>query len=248
MASTHWTDVPAQDHAIRKRFLAGEGQEDLLPQLIDATLLNKDLLRGDIEDLAMLAVKERVRAICIPPALIRETPVAELRAAGVLIATVINFPMGYQTIECAEAEAERAVRDGANELDFVQPIYLAKNQEWRRLEDFSRRLVEGFPNVTFKVILETGMLSITDVQTCVRCHALAGVHVMKTSTGFGPRGASVADVQTIWKTLVSMGLGNKIGIKASGGIASRIFAEELIQSGATRIGTSRVLQVLGKEM
>lgn len=247
MASTHWTDASAHDHATRRTFLADETQDAALARMIDATLLNKDLLRGDIEDLAMLAAKERVRAICIPPALIRETPVSELRSAGVLIATVINFPMGYQTIECAEAEAERAVRDGAAELDFVQPVYLAKNQEWRRLEDFSRRLVERFPNVTFKVILETGMLSITEVQTCVRCHALAGVHVIKTSTGFGPRGASVADIQTIWKTLVSMGLGNKIGIKASGGIASRAFAAELIRSGATRIGTSKVLQVLGRD-
>lgn len=253
MKSKTVEEVIATDFASRARFLERlksdglEGARPALAPLLDATLLKWGFLFGDLQDLLILASRSRVRAVCVPPQTLDRSLVAELQECEISIATVVNFPCGYQRHDSVIDETERAVRAGATEIDFVHPIYLAKNHEWRELENFSRRLVESFPNVVFKVILETGLLSMTELQTSIRCHALAGVHVMKTCTGFGPRGVTVADIQTIKATLQSMGLGDTVGIKASGGVSDLAFAGDLIAAGATRLGTSQTAHLLSLE-
>lgn len=216
-----------------------------IADLIDGTLLSPIVSAGSIEDLGSLAVKEKLRGICVPSIYLEILPHKKFMESETAIATVVNFPNGYMTLDSVLCETEKAVRAGATEIDFVQPLYQVKNQAWRRLEDFSRTLTSSFPGIVFKSILETSYLSIPEIQTSVRCQALAGVHIIKTNTGFGPRGASVEDIQTIRNTLHSMGLGKDIGIKASGGISDFRAVLDLVYAGATRIGTSKAQQILG---
>lgn len=229
------------DRLTREQLLEKQDSQPsaLLARLLDATCLAVGTTHGDIEDLCAAALRDGVRAVCVPTVYLKELPISELKRAEIEVATVINFPNGFAKAETAQFETERAIRDGATEIDFVQPIYAVKNRDWRAVEEFSRQLIASFPGFVFKVILETGLLSITELQTSVRCHAMAGAHIIKTCTGFGPRGASVADIQTIRNTLQAMGMGAGIGIKASGKISTRQAALELVAAGATRIGTSK---------
>jgi deoxyribose-phosphate aldolase len=203
-----------------------------LRRYIEHTLLRAEATPADIEVLCAEAVENRLFGVCVPP---RYVGGARLRLgpSGVALVTVVGFPLGYSAAETKAEEARRAVAAGADEIDMVIAVGLARAGEWEQVTDDVRAVRAACPGRVLKVILETGLLSESEVQRAAECAVTAGAEFVKTSTGFGPRGASVRDVE-----LLAEAIGGRARIKASGGIRTAAEARALIAAGAARIGTS----------
>jgi deoxyribose-phosphate aldolase len=184
-------------------------------------------------------------AICIPPCFVK-TAINFLdgRREQVKIATVIGFPLGYQTAEVKFFEAHKALTSGAVEIDMVMNLAAFKSGHYEEVENEIGELATlcHFKNAQLKVIIETALLSEEEIIRACRICAEAEADFVKTSTGFSSRGASVADI-----TLIRKNLPTTIQIKASGGIRDLAFAKELIAAGADRIGTSAGIQLVEHE-
>ncbi|MCL5887867.1 MAG: deoxyribose-phosphate aldolase [Actinobacteria bacterium] len=182
-------------------------------------------------------------ALCVPPFLTERT---EQRLAGspTRTCTVCGFPFGFEDTADKAAQARHLVGLGAQEVDVVMNIaaMIDGDHDYVRkdLAAVATAVVEASDSTaTLKVILETGYLGSEQIARASEIAVLAGAHFVKTSTGFGPRGASVADIETI-----RVAIGPEIGIKASGGIRDLDAALELIEAGATRIGTSAGIEII----
>jgi deoxyribose-phosphate aldolase len=149
------------------------------------------------------------------------------------VVTVVGFPLGADLPNAMAHEARCVVEAGAVEVDMVIPVGAALAGEWNRVSEHVDAVREACPDAVLKVILETGYLTVDQVDKAARAALSASPQFLKTSTGFGPRGASVADVEQL-KALCPA----EVGIKASGGIRTRQFALDLVKAGATRLGTS----------
>jgi deoxyribose-phosphate aldolase len=220
----------------------------LLAQTLDATLLSAATTTTDIKNLLETAIRLRVRAVCVAPCYLAQVAEHLPRDSQIRVATVANFPLGNSSAASALFEIEDALNLGANEIDFVQPIGAVKGGQWPIVEQLSKSIQMLCANAVTKVILETALLTDDEITRCVAIHAAAGVNIIKTSTGFAPAGATVAHIERIRSCLTGLGLHDRIGIKASGGVADRQFAIDLIRAGATRIGTSRPQQILDPEL
>jgi deoxyribose-phosphate aldolase len=213
-----------------------------IASLIDHTLLKPDATRDDIARLCDEAIQHGFAAVCVQPCHVRF--VAErLDRAGVRTkaCTVVGFPQGANSSEVKALEAKRAIADGAREIDMVINVGMLKSGDYRYVENDIRGVVEvcGRDIVT-KVILETGYLDEEEmIKACALAKA-AGVDYVKTSTGFGPRGASVEDIQLMRKVV-----GEEIGVKAAGGIRTAEDLKKMVEAGATRIGTSASIKIIG---
>lgn len=203
-----------------------------LAQYIDHTLLKADATVADIITLCGEAAEHRFAAVCVNPVYV--TLAAHfLAGSGVKVATVIGFPLGATFTAVKVLETCEAVLRKADEIDMVMNIAAAKAGQWDAVIDDIRQVVTAAEGKTVKVILETALL--TDEEKCRACEAAlaAGAQYVKTSTGFGPGGATEEDVRLL-RTVV----GERAGVKASGGIRTRHQAEKMIAAGATRLGTS----------
>lgn len=209
-----------------------------LVRLIDSTILKPSTVFSDVKALCEEAVKHNFRSVCIAPTFLSR---AKRLVSGtpVSLCTVVGFPNGTNQIETKTFEVSEALRSGADEIDFVQNVAFALEGNWSELEMECRGIVSAAKDKTVKIILETSLLSEKQIVECTKVAALSGVHVIKTSTGFGSRGASLRDVELIAETLQNLGVLEKTGIKASGGIRTREDALKMIQLGATRLGTSQ---------
>jgi deoxyribose-phosphate aldolase len=211
----------------------------VVPAMIDSTILKPDFRLDDLRSLAVEAIDIGFRAVCIPPAAV---PVVSpyLRESTVQCCTVVGFPLGFQTTSVKCFEAAEAIKQGASEIDFVQNLQFAKSHQVDKWLAEMRQIVEVCGNTLVKVILETSLLTPEEIIKSVQIAYEAGVHVIKTSTGFGARGASIQDISLIASTLANLESKSqrRLGIKASGGIRDAKFAMSLIDAGATRIGTS----------
>ncbi|MDP2233746.1 MAG: deoxyribose-phosphate aldolase [Actinomycetota bacterium] len=181
--------------------------------------------------------------LCISPFLV---PVAAQRLAGTRtgVCTVCGFPLGYALTESKAEEARHLVELGAVEVDVVVNIAALLEGEDRYVRDDLAAVAESVQkasngNALLKVILETGYLEPDDIVRGCKLAVEAGAAFVKTSTGFGPRGASIADV-----TLMRETVGPDIGVKAAGGIRDLETALAMIEAGANRIGTSSGLEIL----
>ncbi|MBU4556493.1 MAG: deoxyribose-phosphate aldolase, partial [Actinobacteria bacterium] len=181
--------------------------------------------------------------LCISPFLV---PVAAQRLAGTRtgVCTVCGFPLGYALTESKAEEARHLVELGAVEVDVVVNIAALLEGEDRYVRDDLAAVAESVQkasngNALLKVILETGYLEPDDIVRGCTLAVDAGAAFVKTSTGFGPRGASIADV-----TLMRETVGPDIGVKAAGGIRDLETALAMIEAGANRIGTSSGLEIL----
>ncbi|MEY2988700.1 MAG: hypothetical protein RJB13_2221, partial [Pseudomonadota bacterium] len=156
------------------------------------------------------------------------------------VCTVIGFPLGHAHTRAKVAETRAALSDGAEEFDFVQNISWVKDGHWSKLTQECCEIVESAGGKLVKVILETSLLSDEEIYNSALAAARGGAHVLKTSTGFGSRGATHNDLKIISQVVAdySRQTGTLLGIKASGGIRSLKDALTFIQLGATRIGTS----------
>ena len=205
---------------------------------IDHALLRPELTPADVEEGCALAARYRVATVCCRPMDIVRCAEA-LAGTDVGVITVIGFPHGAHASAIKAAEGTRALADGAVELDMVLPIGLVRAGDRAGVEADIAAVVAIAGGRPVKVILETGYL--TDEQIVLACHAAdaAGADFVKTSTGYGPRNATVADV-----TLMRASVPARMQVKAAGGIRNLDDALALMAAGATRLGTSSTATIL----
>ncbi len=204
---------------------------DLAPY-IDHTLLKPETTLKDIEQLCKEARRFSFKAVCVNPIFVRATR-EFLNGSNALTASVVGFPLGTHLSKLKALETATAINDGAAEIDMVIRLDLAKTGHWRAAEDDIAAVVKAADGHTVKVILETGLLTESEIVEACKASEAAGAHFVKTATGFLGRGASVEDVRLMKKSISS-----KVAIKASGGIKTFEQALMMIEAGATRLGTS----------
>ncbi len=205
---------------------------------IDHTLLKPDATPHDIRCLCKEAAEYKFAAVCINPCYV-DLAVSLLAGTGVKVATVIGFPLGSNLSIVKAFEAKQAVLHGADELDMVINIGAAKLGLWEAvLYDIQQVIAEGQGRIV-KVIVETGLLTVEEKEQVCRIVLESGAQFIKTSTGFAEGGATIADIR-LFKSII----GDRIGIKASGGIRTPEEAAAMITAGATRIGTSKGIAIV----
>jgi deoxyribose-phosphate aldolase len=203
-----------------------------LARLIDHTLLKPDATREQIEALCGEAREHGFATVCVNPVWVKLC--AELlRGSETLVCTVVGFPLGATLPEVKAAETRRVVADGACEVDMVLNVGALKSGDYRLAERDVAGVVAAAGGRLVKVIIEAALLSDDEkVKACVVAKA-AGAHFVKTSTGFGPGGATAADV-----ALMRRVVGAEMGVKAAGGVRDLQSARAMIDAGADRIGAS----------
>ncbi len=211
---------------------------DAIAPLIDHTLLKPEATEDQVRTLCAEAIELGFASVCINPYYV--PLVAELLAGtGVRTCTVVGFPLGAGMPEIKAQEARRAVSQGANEIDMVINVGALKSGRDDWVEWDIRQVVEASrPGALVKVILETALLESTEIERACRLARSAGADFVKTSTGFGPGGATTEHVALMRRTV-----GREMGVKASGGIGTRAEAAEMIAAGATRIGASAGVRI-----
>jgi len=215
-----------------------------LARLIDHTLLRPDATSRDIESLCAEALEHHFAAVCVNPTWVQH---AGDRLAGgqTAVCTVVGFPLGATSTDAKACEARTAIRDGAGEIDMVIDIGRLKSGDAAAVQRDLAAVVlvcrEG--HAICKAIIEAALLSDKEKAEACTIAMAAGADYVKTSTGFGPGGATVADVQ-----LMSRVVGGRLGIKAAGGIRDLAAVERLVAAGATRIGTSAGVAIVREAM
>ncbi len=205
-----------------------------LAQAIDHTLLKPEATAAQIDKLCDEARQHGFAAVCVNPVWVRRAA-QRLRGTPVKVASVVGFPLGAALPEIKALEARRALRDGAREIDMVINIGALKCGDYALVERDIAGVSAACREVGAlnKVILETALLSDEEKVIASRLAQAARAHFVKTSTGFGPGGATVFDV-----ALMREAIGPTMGIKAAGGIKSAADAQQMLAAGATRIGAS----------
>ena len=209
-----------------------------LASMIDHTLLDPTATRERIEKLCEEARAYNVHAVCLNPNWV-PLAVSSLQASGVKVCSTVGFPLGASLPEVKAFEAKTVVSLGAAEVDMVINIGALKSQDLATVQSDIMQVVNSSGGSPVKVIIETAYLTDQEKVLACRLAEEAGAAFVKTSTGFGAGGATVSDVSLMRKTV-----GNRLGVKASGGIRTLRDALEMIEAGATRIGTSRTVQIL----
>jgi deoxyribose-phosphate aldolase len=217
-----------------------------LAATIDHTLLRPTSTAAQVEQLCREAHAHGFFSVCVLPcrvALARRTLAAlgaDARAAEPRVCTVIGFPLGANAPAIKAAEAACALAEGADELDTVLPLWaLRDGDDEAVLEDIRGVVRAGAGRHLVKVILETALLAAEEIDRACRLSVAAGAHFVKTSTGFGPGGATVAAVERM-----RAAVGPTIGVKASGGIADAATARAMLAAGASRIGASASVAIV----
>ena len=213
-----------------------------LAKYIDHTFLKPDGPRDAVRRLCREAAKFGFATVCVNPAEVRLAS-RLLRNSPVKVCTVVGFPLGQGPAAAKTAEALDAIRNGARELDFVVNVRLLKYDPEACLRELSEivRAVKGVDaGIVAKLIIECCLLDRSEKILACRLAKKAGFDFVKTSTGFGHGGATVADVRLMRRTV-----GPKMGVKAAGGIRDRATALEMIEAGADRIGTSAGVAICG---
>jgi deoxyribose-phosphate aldolase len=211
-----------------------------LARYIDHTLLGPDATADDIDRLCVEAEQYRFASVCINPTWVRRAA-NNLRGTGVPVCTVIGFPLGATTTEVKATEARKALRDGAREVDMVINVGALKSGDHELVLNDIAKVVDAAHEVggVCKVILETALLTDEEKVIASSLAKRAKADFVKTSTGFGPGGATVYDVALMRETV-----GPDMGVKASGGVRTAHDAEDMIAAGATRIGASAGVQIV----
>lgn len=205
-------------------------------RMVDHTLLTPGATPQQVAELAAEAGALGAYAICVSPSRLPVT-VPE----GVRVATVCGFPSGSHHGEIKAAEAARSVRDGADEIDMVVDLALVKAGRWDEVEADVRAVREACPApVLLKVIVESAALTDPEIVACCEAAERAGADFVKTSTGFHPAGGASVEAVALMRRTV----GDRLGVKASGGIRDASTALAMIAAGASRLGLSGTKAVL----
>jgi len=221
---------------------AAGGAPDAVSAMIDHTLLKPDAARVDIERLCQEAVEFRFATVCVNPTWVA-TAAARVRQSGVGVCAVVGFPLGATTADVKHYETRRAIFDGATEIDMVINIGALKSGDLRLVE----RDIEAVTapcrdsGVVSKVIIEAAYLTDEEKVTACTLARAAGADFVKTSTGFGPGGATVADV-----ALMRRAVGDQMGVKAAGGVRDLEGLKAMVAAGATRVGASAGVKIVAE--
>ena len=224
----------------------GLGQDTFDPglaRMIDHTLLKPDATQKEIEKLCAEAKQYGFASVCINPSFVKLCAQL-LRDTDVKVCTVIGFPLGATSSAAKAYEADRAIKDGAREVDMVINVGMLKSGEYEYVKEDILSVVTAAHSfgVLTKVIIETGLLTDEEkVKACMLAKQ-AGADFVKTSTGFAKGGATAGDIALMRKVV-----GPELGVKASGGVRSQEDALALIASGADRIGASASVKIVTGE-
>lgn len=205
---------------------------------IDHTLLKPDSTREQIDKILEEAKKYQFKSVCINPTHVSYAS-QQLLDTDILVCTVIGFPLGATTTDVKVFETENAIKNGASEIDMVINIGALKDQRYDEVQKDIEGVIAAANGKTVKVIIETVLL--TDEEKVKACELAekAGATFVKTSTGFAGGGATPEDVKLMKDTV-----GNRLEVKASGGVRSLEDFEKMIEAGATRIGASAGAQII----
>jgi deoxyribose-phosphate aldolase len=219
---------------------ASGGAPGGVAHLIDHTLLKPDATRKEIEELCKEAATFAFAAVCVNPTWV---PLAAslLQGSHVAVCSVVGFPLGATTSDVKAYETRRAIFDGASEIDMVINVGALKSGELRAVErDIDAVTSIGRERrVLTKVIIEAALLTDDEKVTACTLAKAAGADYVKTSTGFGPGGATASDV-----ALMRRVVGDEMGIKAAGGVRDLQSLEAMVAAGATRIGASAGVRIV----
>ncbi len=216
--------------------------KEQLAKSIEHTLLKPDATKDSIIQLCEEAKNYNFWSVCVNPTYISLASDI-LRGTNVKVCGVIGFPFGANVPDVKALEAERAILDGANEIDMVVNIGALKSHDYDLVKKDISKVVEHAracqKDIIIKVIIETGLL--TEDEKVLACNLVkdAGANFVKTSTGFNTSGATIHDVR-----LIKNSVGTNLGVKASGGIKTFHEAIKLIKAGANRIGTSSGVDII----
>ena len=212
-----------------------------LAKYIDHTLLKPEATQDQIEKLCAEAVQYGFASVCVNPTWVRLC--RELtRGSDVLVCTVVGFPLGANTPATKAYETQKAVEEGADEIDMVINIGRLKSGDYKFVEKDIRVVVEATGRkAEVKVIIETCYLTDEEKIKASLLVKQAGAHFVKTSTGFGKQGATLGDVALMRKVV-----GSELGVKVAGGIRDYRIAAQMIEAGATRLGASASVAIIGK--
>ena len=214
--------------------------DDAMAGMIDHTLLKPDATQDQIAQLCYEARKYNFASVCVNPTNVKLCAQL-LKGSGVLVCTVVGFPLGATPTEVKVFETQQAVRDGATEVDMVINVGALKSRDYELVEQdiasIARACHAG--NAILKVIIEAALLTDEEKVAACQLAKVAGADFVKTSTGFGPGGATLEDV-----ALMRRVVGPTMGVKAAGGIRTFEDAQEMIAAGASRLGASASVRIM----
>lgn len=211
-----------------------------LNKMIDHTILNPDATKDEVIRVIDEAKAHEFASVCLEPCWV-SLAAERLADSPVKVCTVIGFPLGANTKTVKAFEAEEAVDNGAEEVDMVLNIGALKSGDYDLVLEDMKAVREAAKEAVVKVILETCLLTDEEKKKACALAKEAGLDFVKTSTGFSTAGATTADVKLMREVV-----GDKMGVKASGGIRDRETAEAMIAAGASRIGASKSIAIVGE--
>lgn len=211
-----------------------------LNKTIDHTILNADATKDAVIKVIDEAKKYEFASVCLEPCWV-SLAAERLKDSPVKVCTVIGFPLGANTKTVKAFEAKEAVENGADEVDMVLNIGALKSGDEAMVLEDMKAVREAAKNAVVKVILETCLLTDEEKKKACALAKEAGLDFVKTSTGFSTAGATVEDVK-----LMREAVGDRMGVKASGGIRDTKTAEAMIAAGASRIGASKSIAIIGE--
>lgn len=207
-------------------------------KLIDHTLLKPDSTKEQIDTIINEAKAYQFKSVCVNPTHVQYAS-EQLKGTDVLVCTVIGFPLGATTTAVKSYETKDAINNGAQEIDMVINIGALKDGSFDEVQNDIEAVVQAANGKTVKVIIETVLLTEKEKIKACQLSEAAGAHFVKTSTGFAGGGATVEDVKLMKDTV-----GDRLGVKASGGVRNLEDFNNMIEAGATRIGASAGVQII----
>lgn len=208
-----------------------------LASKIDHTLLRADAVPEEYEALCREAAEFKFATVCVPPEHVSHCK-SLLKGSGVGVCTVVGFPLGYSKTEAKALETRIAIDDGADEIDMVINIGHLRAGMTGEVKRDIEAVVEAAQGHVVKVIIETCYLTDNEKKEACNLCCQAGAHFVKTSTGFGPKGATPQDVALMCEAAKGL------RIKAAGGIRTLEDALTMIEAGADRIGASKSIEIV----
>lgn len=205
---------------------------------IDHTNVKPDATEKDIINLCKEAKERGFRSVCVTSSRVRIA--RKLMGKNGVVISVIGFPFGAASTEAKVFEAERAVKDGASEIDMVINIGAVKEKDWGYVKKEISKIAKAIKPIGLKVIMEIGFLTESELRKACKVAKESGAAYVKTSTGYGPRKPNTDDIKLMRKAV-----GKDFKVKASGGVHNFKTAKAMIDSGADVIGTSSGLDIIG---
>lgn len=226
--------------ATRLGIHAAGGAAGSVASMIDHTLLKPDAARKDIETLCREAIEYRFATVCVNPTWVAACA-RLLQDSGVNVTSVVGFPLGATTPDVKNYETRRAIFDGAREIDMVINVGALKSGDLRLVERDIEAVAAPCREsaVVSKVIIEAALLTDDEKVTACTLAKAAGADYVKTSTGFGPGGATASDV-----ALMRRVVGEEMGVKAAGGVRDLEGLKAMVAAGATRVGASAGVRIV----